>query len=133
MNVSLAVLADYASVSREGKLNIMGIFDSIMSAKVPAAHSQMQLVIAVEGATEDSGTEPPIEIEMTDPGGDSVLKVEGKIIFGKAPTGSQVRANSNIQLNNLVFKDFGRYCFKISINGKVYREIPFTVVQISRQ
>lgn len=133
MNVSLALLADYASVSREGKLNIMGIFDSIMATSVPTAHSQLQLVATVEGSHEDAGKEHPLAIELVDPTGETVFKINGTITFGKAPTGDLVKANSTIQLNNLVFKHFGRYRFRISVNGTMLKEIPFTVVEIKRQ
>ena len=34
MDVSLAVLADYSSVSKEGKLNIMGIFRTNMGEEL---------------------------------------------------------------------------------------------------
>jgi len=36
MRVKLAVLADYASITREGKLNILGIFDEINPQQLPA-------------------------------------------------------------------------------------------------
>lgn len=45
MQVPLAVLADYANVTADGKLNIMGIFDIIYAPQVSFVHPQMQLVM----------------------------------------------------------------------------------------
>lgn len=48
MEVSLALLADYANVTREGKLNLLGLFDRIDARAVPWVHPQMQLVLQNE-------------------------------------------------------------------------------------
>ena len=48
MNVRLAVLADYANVTGDGKLNILGIFDRINLLQIPAVHPQMHLVLRIE-------------------------------------------------------------------------------------
>lgn len=133
MHVSLALLADYANVSREGKLNIMGVFDNINAATVPTAHAQMQLVITFEGSAAEAGKEHPMEIELRSPTGETVFKLNGHVNFGKIPAGEPLKANSTIQLNNLIFRQFGRYCFRISVNGALLGEIPFTVVEIKRQ
>lgn len=57
MNVSLALVADYANISREGKLNILGIFDRIAAQSVPAVHSQMQLIMRLEADRAESERE----------------------------------------------------------------------------
>jgi len=48
MEVKLALLADGANVSREGKLNLLGIFDTLFARSFPTTHPQMQLVIRFE-------------------------------------------------------------------------------------
>ena len=45
MRVPLAVLADYANVTTDGKLNIMGIFNRIFASALPVVHPQMRLVM----------------------------------------------------------------------------------------
>jgi len=131
--MSLALLADYANVSREGKLNIMGVFDNIYATSVPVSHGQLQLVLTVEGSSAESGKDHPLEIELISPGGDSVFKVSGTIHFAKAPHEAPIKANSTIQMNNLVFRQFGRYRFVISVDGALREEIPFTVIQVRPQ
>ena len=48
MKTRIAVLADYASLSIEHKLNIMGIFTAINAAQTPVVHPQMKLVTQFE-------------------------------------------------------------------------------------
>jgi hypothetical protein len=46
MEVTVAVLADYANVSQDGKLNIMGIFQEINATSLPFVLPQMYLVMS---------------------------------------------------------------------------------------
>ena len=55
MKVNLALLADGANVSREGKLNILGIFDTIHAGKFPVVHAQMRLVVRLEASSAELG------------------------------------------------------------------------------
>ena len=48
MRVALGVLADYANVSAEGKLNIMGVFQIVNAVQFPHVHPQMHLVLTEE-------------------------------------------------------------------------------------
>ena len=56
MQVKLAVVADYANVSSEGKLNILGIFDRINVSDLPAAHPQMHLILRLEAHSTDASS-----------------------------------------------------------------------------
>ncbi len=42
--IEYALFCDYANVSMDGKLNMSGIFDRIMTEQVPAVHPQMFVV-----------------------------------------------------------------------------------------
>ena len=42
--IEYALFCDYASLSMDGKLNMNGIFDRIMTEQVPAVHPQMFVV-----------------------------------------------------------------------------------------
>ena len=48
MEVKVALLADGANVSREGKLNLLGIFDTLFARSFPTTHPR-ELVAVVEG------------------------------------------------------------------------------------
>lgn len=42
--IEFSLFCDYASLSVDGKLNLVGIFERIMTEKVPAVHPQMFVV-----------------------------------------------------------------------------------------
>ena len=130
MEVSLALLADGANISREGKLNILGIFDRINSPSLPAAHPQMQLILNLEADRSEAEREHKLEVELIDADGNKLLGIEGRITFGPPPPGQRIRANHIIQLNNLQFGRFGAYEFKILINNEVRRSVPLYVNEV---
>ena len=130
INIPLALVADYANVSREGKLNIMGIFDQIYSDSVPALHPQMQLIVTIVADRSEADKEHSIIIELID--ADNIAKlarVEGTVKFEKPPSGEEIRINHILQLNNIAFSKYGEYSFKIHINGVVKKSLPIKLVQ----
>lgn len=132
VRVALGLLADYANVSREGKLNIMGIFDRINAPSVPAVHSQMQLIMILEADRGDADREHKVEIEMVDADGAKLFSIGGDLKFGGPPPGERIRINHVIQLNNLQFNHFGDYEFRIVINNEVRYSVPLSVVELKQ-
>ena len=73
MEIALAALADYASISREGKLSVMGIFNSVASNSLPATISSAHLVISLELAAAEGEREHSVEIRCMDADGATTL------------------------------------------------------------
>jgi len=132
VQVALALLADYANVSREGKLNILGIFDRLSVQGLPAIHPQMQLVLVLEADRGDADREHKLGIELIDADGVKLLSMAGDLKFGLPPAGEQVRINHIIQINNLKFEHHGSYEFKIFINNEVRKNVPLSVAEIKK-
>ncbi len=132
VQIALALLADSANVSREGKLNILGIFDRISTQSLPAAHPQMQLVITLEADRGDADKEHKLAIELIDADGAKLLSMAGDLKFGLPPPGEQVRMNHIIQLNNLRFDHFGSYEFNILINNEVRKSVSLFVTEAKK-
>lgn len=127
----LAVLADCANVSQDGKINIMGIFELIRTNKLPVVHPQMQLVVVLRGDRGDANREHQLALELIDEDGKKIFGMEGKMQFGAPPEGQDVRLNQIIQLNNIRFERAGRYDFKIIINSEVRGSVPLSVLEIT--
>lgn len=53
MRLIYAHLCDQAFLSVQGKMNIIGIFDSLKSSQYPAIHGKSDLVLALDVTTED--------------------------------------------------------------------------------
>jgi len=54
LKTEIIALADYASLSKENKLSIAGIFDRIFITKLPGKWSKMFLVLVLKGDKESS-------------------------------------------------------------------------------
>lgn len=132
ITIPLALVVDYANITREGKLNLLGIFDQVRATSVPAIHPQMRLVIVLEADRGEVNREHNIKIEMIDADNTQTpVKIEGKMKFGAPPSGENVRFNQIIQLNNIQFDKFGDYSFKILVDGEVKKSIPLKVIKIT--
>ena len=126
MQVKLAVLADYANVTADGKLNILGIFDRINLVQVPAVHPQMHLVLRLEARAAERDRVHRVEIRLHDPQGTTIFDVNGEIV----PHGDGAQpltTNQILTLNNLQLEKIGAYNFVIFIDGDLKSELPLHV------
>jgi hypothetical protein len=128
MQVKLALLADYANVTGEGKLNILGIFDRITVQQVPVVHPQMHLILRLEAHSTERNRTHNIEIRLHDPDGETVFEVKGDMF----PQGTSVLSTSTNQiltLNNLQLAKTGGYNFVVFVDNDLKAEIPLGVEQ----
>jgi len=131
MEVVLAVLADYANVSQEGKLNIMGIFDIISSEKFPTVHPEMKLVVQFEASIAETGKTHDIEIQLMGPDGQKSFVVQGKLTIGEVKPGTLYKANNILNLRGAKFDAPGDFQFNVLVDNNVKRVVPLKVVQKS--
>lgn len=130
MQVKLAVLADYANVTGEGKLNILGIFDRINLMQVPSIHPQMHLVLRLEAHASERERSHNIEIRLQDPEGTTIFEVNGDIV-PRGEGAQPIATNQILTLNNLQLEKIGAYNFVIFINNDLKSELPLHVEFIS--
>ncbi len=132
MLVRIAALADYASVSQGDKLNIMGIFSNIMARSEPIVHAQMHLVVQFEFDSTEAGKKDA-RIRLMDAEGHEVLSLGGEITVAHVPHGQTSTVNQIIALNNVNFPRFGRYEFRVLLNGRLEATVPVTVQRVPEQ
>jgi hypothetical protein len=132
MEQTFAVLADFASFTLDHKLNVLGIFDRIVSQNVPAAHPQIYLVVGYKFECTKVGTKD-IKIVLIDADGHLLFSMEGKMDVVAAESGESCSVSQILCLGNLIFPQFGDYEFQVLINGRIESHIPFKVVQLRTQ
>lgn len=119
MEVELAVLADYANVSQDGKLNIMGIFQEINAPDLPFALPQMYLVVSFVAGPAEFGSAKNIRITLLDNDGNEMLGLEGQVEVPRPPRpGSRAYINQVIGLNGITFQQPGGHAFSILVGGE---------------
>ncbi len=129
MKVTLAVLADAANVTREGKLNILGIFEVIQVSTFPATHPQMQLVMRFEADISESGKTKKLEIQLMDEDGKRLMNLGGEMTLGQKQPGQSMTTSQILTINMMKFEAPGNYEFKILINDELKAEVPLRLIQ----
>jgi hypothetical protein len=128
MDVTLAVLADYANISKEGKLNILGVFTEVNLPLLPWNLPQMYIVVSMEAGTSEAGIEMPFRILLWDGDGKEILNLEQKVsIPAPSRPGARATINNIIGLAGVPFNKSGEYAFYIHVAGEEKRRIAFRV------
>ncbi len=131
MNITKALLADYANITREGKLNVLGIFQTIGALSFPVAHPQMQLIFMWSADPTEANRERQLEIQLCDSDGKKILGLSGSFKVPPGTPGRIVEGNEILNLNNLVFEKSGTYEFKILIDNDFKVNASFDVIHVT--
>ena len=127
MDVKFGVLADYANVTREGKLNVMGMFSVINAPSVPWVHPQMQLVLELEAGPAEWDTQKDIEVKLLDQDGKQILSVHAIAKVPRGQSGRPVSVSSIVGFGNVRFDAEGDYAFHILVGGETKKEVKLRV------
>ena len=128
MEIVLATLADAANTTKDGKLNVMGMFDTLYAGAMPVTHPSMQLVLKIRIEPSETDREHEIEIRCMDEDGEELFKVSGGFSVKAAP-GRAATFNHTVGINNLTFQKFGGYTFPIFINRDLKRTVELEVTR----
>jgi hypothetical protein len=126
------VLADYSNVTREGKINILGVFDVIRAFRFPATHPEMQLVIGFEADISEKNHEKEVEVRLIDERGEQLLNLRGRIAVGDTTAGTLLFYPQVLVLRSISFPCAGNYQFDIYVDGERRHYTPLKVVAISQ-
>ena len=119
MDVTLSVLADYATVSQDGKLSVMGIFQEVNPPNLPFALPQMYLVVSYSAGPAEFDTVKDIKIPVLDNDGKEMLALEGQVPVRRPPRpGTRAYMNQIIVLSGVTFERPGDYGFAILAGGE---------------
>jgi hypothetical protein len=119
VDVTLSVLADYATVSQDGKLSVMGIFQEINPPTLPFALPQMYLVVSYSVGPAEFDTVKDIKIALLDNDGEEMLALEGQVPVRRPPRpGTRAYMNQIIGLSGVTFERPGDYGFAILAGGE---------------
>lgn len=128
MKITLAAMADFASVSVGDKLNVLGVFDTIFAPQFPVRLGQMVFALRFLFEFEDSGHEHHVAIRLEDEDGKPILDAGGDVKVGQVPPGASRSTNMILQLQNVVFEAPGNYRWIVRYGEESVR-IPFQAVQ----
>ncbi|HEX9935798.1 MAG TPA: hypothetical protein VGB15_01700 [Longimicrobium sp.] len=130
MEVTLAVLADYANTTGDGKLNIMGVFDMVRTSVLPARLPQMRLVFIIEAHYAERDRQQAIEIVFQDPDGKTILGLQGAFVLTGSVPGEPLSSHQILELTDTPLFSPGVHLFSIFVNNSVLRQVKLNVLLI---
>jgi hypothetical protein len=128
MRVRVAVLADAANVAEPGKLNIMGIFDTIYCRTFPSLHPLMVLVLQFEVSFDDAGRTHELAVALKDEDLKEFAKAVSKVAIRNIPAGRSGVAHQIMQFAGMQFTRPGSYRFHVVWDGKEVDQVPLHVL-----
>lgn len=130
MNIQVAVLCD-AATDDNGKLNLLGAFDTIYARELPAIHPQCAVALRVTFSNDDEGKHQ-LRLNFVDADGRSItpdfppipvdVSLPGDMHFGTR--------NYIVNIQQLKFDQPGLYSMDVMFDEKVQAGIPLLVRHI---
>ncbi len=117
MELAFLHIADYASVTKDDKLNVMGIFSAINAPSFPAPHPEMHVVAQLAADPAEYGRQFQVTIKLLDE--DASHELVNFNVPATVPNGHglQVTMNFTLRLVNVVFPAPGTYEFVVLVDG----------------
>ncbi|MGN6554569.1 MAG: DUF6941 family protein [Verrucomicrobiota bacterium] len=126
MNIQVAVLCD-AATDDNGKLNLLGAFDTIYTQQLPATHPQCSIALRVTFGHEDEG-DHNLRLTFVDADGRSIMPHIDIPVKVSLPGDSHFGTrNFIINIQQLKFDNPGLYSMDIGLDEKPQASIPMLV------
>ena len=128
MNIQVAVLCD-AATDDNGKLNLLGAFDTIYTQQLPAVHPQCSIALRLTFGDEDEGSHA-LHLSFVDADGRSIMPGIDIPVQVTLPGDSLFSTrNFIVNIQQLKFQNPGLYSIDLALNGKSQSSIPLLVKQ----
>ena len=126
MNIQVAVLCD-AATDDNGKLNLLGAFDTIYTQQLPAIHPQCSIALRVTFFNGDE-VKHNLQFNYVDADGHSIAKFPPLPVEVTLPEDMHFGTrNFVVNLQQLKFDSTGLYSIDISLDDQPQASIPLLV------
>lgn len=129
MEVPIFLVADCANISDNGKLNIMGIFQTIYAPGFPIMHPKLVLILKLVPEFDEYGVEHDVRIELVDGDGKLVFRLDFQVKFGVPVEGKKPETIQILELNGIGFKHPGKFQIVLFIKSQQKARLGIEVVQ----
>ena len=126
MDIQMAVLCD-AATDNNGKLNVLGTFDTIYTSQLPAIHPQCSIAIRMTFNKVEEGAHK-VKLNFVDEDGKSVMPpIEIPIDVTVPDETIFLSRNFIVNIQKLKFEKEGLYSIDIAVDGRQEGSIPLLV------
>jgi hypothetical protein len=118
VQVTFVHICDYATISKEGKLSAIGIFDRINISAVPYVHPLMHVAFELSLHPAELGLPFQLMVRLAEPDGGVMVELSANgQVNGKAAAGTIVRVPQIFAFAGVPFPRVGSYSLDIFVNG----------------
>lgn len=129
MNIQIAVLCD-AATDENGKLNLLGAFDTIYARELPATHPQCAVALRVTFLSDDEGKHE-LKLSFVDADGRSIMPAIGIPVEVALPEDMHFGTRNFIfNFQQLNFAQPGLYSVDVTLDGQPQASIPLLVKHV---
>ena len=126
MTIQIAVLCD-AATDYNGKLNLLGTFDTIITSQLPAIHPQCSIALRLSFNRIEEGSHK-VKMNFVDEDGKLVMPSIDMPLDVMIPTDANFLVrNFIINIQQLKFDQPGQYAIDIAIDNRHEMSIPLLV------
>ena len=126
MNLRYAIAADFANVTQDGKLNVLGVMDRIYAPQYPAMHRVLFFVMALESDHDDEEQTRTLDIQLIDPDAQIVSRITGQFQFG---AGKQI-VNQIHVFQEVLFQQPGAYQFNVFFDDELVKTVDLELMLV---
>ncbi len=129
MNIQTAVLCD-AATDDNGKLNLLGAFDTIYARELPAIHPQCAVALRVTFLAGDEGKRQ-LKLNFVDADGHAIMPpIEIPVEVALPDDMHFGTRNFIINIQQLKFETPGLFSMDVSLDGQPQANIPLLVKHV---
>lgn len=129
MNIQVALLCD-AATDDNGKLNLLGAFDTIFARELPAIHPQCAVALRVTFFNGDEGKRQ-LKLNLVDADGHSIMPpIEIPVEVTLPEEMHFGTRNFIINIQQLKFAQPGLYSVDLTLDGQPQASIPLLVKHV---
>ena len=126
MNIQVAVLCD-AATDENGKMNLLGAFDTICAQQLPAVHPQCAVALRVTFASSDEGPHK-LKLNFINADGHAIMPaMEVPVAVALPDDNHFLTRNFIVNIQQLKFDEAGFYSVDVRLDDKSYASIPLLV------
>lgn len=130
MQVTLFTVAEYASVSMEGKLTLGGFLEAVHCDTLPLLLPPLYSVAQLRVFREEIGAVFQLKITLQTPQGEAIFSQEENIQVQAFEHGQRILLNKVIQISQFVAQQTGDYIFTLYINNNAIAQQPLEILMV---
>ncbi len=127
MNIEVFSLCDAATVDVAGKLSVLGAFDTIWMANMPAVYPQCSIALRIRFQNMERG-EHRVSVNFVDLDGKHLIPTaDGKININFPDDQRSGSANLVLNLQMLKLDNYGEYSIDLAVDGRNEASLPLFI------